>query len=52
MYSQMKTRVDKAISALASGKGIILLDDNKRENEGDIIFPRSGGAPCLQWHPG
>ena len=39
MYSQMKTRVDKAISALASGKGIILLDDNKRENEGDIIFP-------------
>ena len=39
MYSNIKKRIDKAILTLQSGKGIILLDDNNRENEGDIIFP-------------
>lgn len=31
-------RVEKAISALQSGEGIIILDDEKRENEGDLVF--------------
>lgn len=31
-------RVQKAIFALQSGQGIILLDDEKRENEGDLVF--------------
>ncbi|MDM1467997.1 3,4-dihydroxy-2-butanone-4-phosphate synthase [Myroides odoratimimus] len=31
-------RVNQALSFLKSGKGVLLLDDQDRENEGDIIF--------------
>jgi 3,4-dihydroxy 2-butanone 4-phosphate synthase len=31
-------RVESAINALKSGKGILLVDDEDRENEGDLIF--------------
>jgi len=31
-------RVESAISALQSGKGLLLVDDEDRENEGDLIF--------------
>lgn len=31
-------RVENAIKELKSGKGVILLDDEDRENEGDLIF--------------
>ncbi|QCI16328.1 3,4-dihydroxy-2-butanone-4-phosphate synthase [Buchnera aphidicola (Aphis craccivora)] len=31
-------RVEKGILALKSGQGIIILDDEKRENEGDLVF--------------
>ncbi len=31
-------RVEQAIQALRIGKGIILIDDEDRENEGDLIF--------------
>lgn len=31
-------RVDHAIEALQNGKGILLVDDESRENEGDLIF--------------
>lgn len=34
-----RTRVEKAISALRAGKGVLLVDDENRENEGDLIFP-------------
>ena len=34
-----RERVENAISKLNSGKGILLVDDEDRENEGDIIFP-------------
>ena len=33
-----KERVEKAISCLQAGKGILLVDDENRENEGDIIY--------------
>lgn len=33
-----KERVENAIRKLQSGKGILLVDDEERENEGDIIF--------------
>jgi 3,4-dihydroxy 2-butanone 4-phosphate synthase / GTP cyclohydrolase II len=36
-----KERVEQAINQLQSGKGILLVDDENRENEGDIIFPAS-----------
>jgi 3,4-dihydroxy 2-butanone 4-phosphate synthase len=32
-------RVDKAIAHLRQGRGILLVDDEDRENEGDLIFP-------------
>ncbi len=32
-------RVNNAINKLQSGQGILLVDDEDRENEGDIIFP-------------
>lgn len=31
-------RVENAIKALQAGKGILLVDDENRENEGDLIF--------------
>ncbi len=34
-------RIENAASCLREGKGIILVDDENRENEGDIIFPAS-----------
>lgn len=32
------TRIENAILALQLGKGILLIDDENRENEGDLIF--------------
>ena len=34
-------RVENALQTLKQGKGILLVDDENRENEGDIIFPAS-----------
>ena len=31
-------RVEKAILSLKSGQGIIIIDDENRENEGDLVF--------------
>ena len=33
-----RERVEKAIALLQQGKGILLVDDDDRENEGDIIY--------------
>ncbi|SMC59676.1 3,4-dihydroxy 2-butanone 4-phosphate synthase [Desulfocicer vacuolatum DSM 3385] len=32
-------RVNRALEALNNGKGVLLVDDEDRENEGDLIFP-------------
>lgn len=32
------TRVDNALTALREGRGVLLLDDEHRENEGDLIY--------------
>jgi 3,4-dihydroxy 2-butanone 4-phosphate synthase len=37
-FGTPKERIQKAILALKSGQGIIILDDEKRENEGDLVF--------------
>ncbi|MCD8139120.1 MAG: 3,4-dihydroxy-2-butanone-4-phosphate synthase [Planctomycetaceae bacterium] len=34
-----KSRVQQALDALRSGNGVIVIDDDERENEGDLIFP-------------
>lgn len=36
-----KERVENAISKFQLGLGVLLVDDEDRENEGDIIFPAS-----------
>ncbi|CAL4318341.1 3,4-dihydroxy-2-butanone 4-phosphate synthase [Buchnera aphidicola (Eriosoma lanigerum)] len=37
--STSEIRVKNAIKELKKGKGVILLDEETRENEGDLIFP-------------
>jgi 3,4-dihydroxy 2-butanone 4-phosphate synthase len=32
-------RVESGLNALRQGKGVLVTDDEKRENEGDLIFP-------------
>lgn len=38
-YQQAITRVETALKAIKNGNGILLVDDENRENEGDLIFP-------------
>lgn len=40
-----KERVEAALAKLRSGKGILVVDDEDRENEGDIIFPAATATP-------
>ena len=35
----VRVRVERAVEALRHGRGILLTDDEQRENEGDLIFP-------------
>ncbi len=37
-YGNPTQRVDAALAALAKGHGVLLVDDEDRENEGDLIF--------------
>jgi 3,4-dihydroxy-2-butanone 4-phosphate synthase len=38
MLSEAQRRVDAAIAAVRSGRPVILIDDDKRENEGDLVL--------------
>ena len=38
-YSHARQRVEMAIAALQAGGGVIVTDDENRENEGDLFFP-------------
>ena len=38
-------RINRAVTALQSGNGIILADDENRENEGDLIYPAERITP-------
>lgn len=38
MFGDSHKRIENAIVALRSGKGVLLIDDENRENEGDLIF--------------
>ncbi|WP_263081325.1 3,4-dihydroxy-2-butanone-4-phosphate synthase [Endozoicomonas sp. Mp262] len=40
-FGSYSNRVEKAIAHLRSGGGVILVDDEDRENEGDLIFSAS-----------
>ncbi|MGF1755622.1 3,4-dihydroxy-2-butanone-4-phosphate synthase [Vibrio makurazakiensis] len=37
-FGEPITRVENALEALREGRGVLLLDDEDRENEGDIIY--------------
>lgn len=37
-FGSAQQRVERALSALASGQGVLVVDDENRENEGDLIF--------------
>ena len=38
-FGNPEERVERAITALRGGSGVLVTDDEGRENEGDIIFP-------------
>lgn len=38
-FGNSSERVEKALYNLKQGKGVLLVDDENRENEGDLIFP-------------
>lgn len=38
LLSDFGTPVERALEALRSGRGVMVLDDENRENEGDMIF--------------
>lgn len=37
--NNFKERVENALERLKKGKGVLVVDDESRENEGDLIFP-------------
>ncbi|MCX6405020.1 MAG: 3,4-dihydroxy-2-butanone-4-phosphate synthase, partial [Actinobacteria bacterium] len=39
--------IDKAIAAIAAGQVVVVVDDEDRENEGDLIFAASKATPEL-----
>jgi 3,4-dihydroxy 2-butanone 4-phosphate synthase len=39
LFGDPRSRVETALAALRDGRGILLVDDEERENEGDLIFP-------------
>ncbi len=39
-------RVHKAVERLRQGRGVLLVDDENRENEGDLIFPAETVTPA------
>lgn len=38
-------RVERALAALKAGRGVLVVDDDDRENEGDMIFPAETLTP-------
>ena len=39
--------VERAIADIAAGKAVVVVDDEDRENEGDIIFAAAKATPEL-----
>jgi len=39
IFGNSTERMERALRSLKSGEGIIVVDDENRENEGDIIYP-------------
>lgn len=44
-YGTSMQRVEQGLTALKNGQGVIVTDDEDRENEGDLIFPAQSITP-------
>lgn len=44
-FGDVTQRVENAIEALKEGRGVLLLDDENRENEGDLIYSAENVTP-------
>ncbi|PJG82302.1 3,4-dihydroxy-2-butanone-4-phosphate synthase [Caviibacterium pharyngocola] len=44
-FGSAEERVKKALEAFKQGNGVLVLDDEDRENEGDLIFPAETITP-------
>ncbi len=47
MATSVLDPIDVAVSAMAAGRPVIVVDDEDRENEGDIIFAAQHATPAL-----
>ncbi|MFT5700240.1 MAG: 3,4-dihydroxy 2-butanone 4-phosphate synthase [Desulforhopalus sp.] len=45
-FGDSQSRVEKALDALRQGRGVLLVDDEDRENEGDLIFSADHLTPA------
>src|SRR3954469_14469174 len=39
--------MDRAVTDIAAGKAVVVVDDEERENEGDLVFAASKSTPAL-----
>lgn len=39
--------IERAVADIAAGKAVVVVDDEDRENEGDLIFRRGEGHPGI-----
>lgn len=46
-FSEVERRVEVAISAIRSGQMVLMVDDESRENEGDLVFAAQFATPQL-----
>ena len=38
-FGDWETRMERALASVRAGKGVLVTDDEDRENEGDLIYP-------------
>ena len=38
-FGDWETRMERALASVRAGRGVLVVDDEDRENEGDLIYP-------------
>ena len=38
-FGDWETRMERALASVRAGRGVLVVDDKDRENEGDLIYP-------------
>jgi 3,4-dihydroxy 2-butanone 4-phosphate synthase/GTP cyclohydrolase II len=46
-WGTVRTRVERAIAEVAAGRAVVVVDDEDRENEGDLVFAAQHATPGL-----